>query len=145
MQEESDPVGMPTPPQGVGDRDQVIVVDPDEIVILDDLFEFGREMKVDAEISAEVTPRKLGKIQPIMQNWPQHPIGETVIVFLKFVFGEIGDDVLDIVTFDGSRSQFILRADLSAPSDPDAAVAVQRRPQRHLKPAGALGAVARRH
>ena len=145
MQEKPDPVGMAAPPQGICDRDQVIVVDPDEFVSRDDFFEFGREMIVDAEISAEVTARKLGEVQPIMQNRPQHPIGETVIVLLIIVFGEVGNDVLDVLVFDRSRPQLFPRPDLSAPSEPDAAIVLQRWPQRDLKPSGPPGAIAGRN
>src|SRR5262249_40397645 len=120
---------------GVRDRDQVIVVNPDQIIILDDLFELGGEMIVDPEIAAEVAARKLCQVQPIMENRPQHPIGETVIVFLELVLRQVGDDVFDVLVSDGSRPQLLLRANLSAPSDPNAAIALQRRPQRHFEPA----------
>src|SRR2546427_9386923 len=117
-------------------------MDPDQIVILDNFFEFGRKVIVDPEISGEVAPRKLGEVQSIMQNRPQHPIGEPVIVFLIIMFGQIGDDVFDVLVFDGSRSELVSRPDFSAPSEPHASVVLQRWPQRHLKPAGALGAIA---
>src|SRR5712692_4918249 len=142
MQEKPDPVGMAPPPQRVRDRDQMIIMDPDQIVMRDDFFEFGRKVIIDAEISAEVAPRKLGEVQPIMQNRPQHPIGEPVIVFLIIMFSQVGDDVFDVLVLDGSRSQLLSRSDFSAPSEPHASVVLQRRPQRHLKPAGALGAIA---
>jgi len=141
VEEKPDPVGMASPPQGVGDRDQVIVVDPDQIVIRDDFLEFGRKVIVDPEISAEVPPRKLGEVQPIMQDRPQHPIGETVIVFLKLVFSQVGDDVFDVLVLDGSRSELVLRSDFPAPAKPHASVVLQRRPQRNLKPAGARRAI----
>jgi hypothetical protein len=142
VQEESDPVGMAAPPQGIRDRDQVIVVDPDKIVILDDFLQFGRKVIVDPEISAEVSPRKLGEVQPIMQDRPQHPVGEPIIVFLIVMFSQVGDDVFDILVFDGSRSKLVLCSDFPAPAEPHASVVLQCRPQRHLKPAGALGAIA---
>src|SRR5262249_23800380 len=115
VQEKPDPVGMASTPQGVRDRDQVIIVDPNEIIILDDFLKFDREVIIDPEIPAEVPTRKLSKIEPIMQYRPQHPIGETVIVFLKLVFSEIGDYVFNVLVFDRTRSQLVLRSDLSAP------------------------------
>jgi len=60
------------------------------------------------------------------------------------MFRQIGNDVFHVLVFDGSRSQLLSRSDLSAPSQPHASVVLQRRPQRHLKPAGALGAIAGR-
>src|SRR5258708_21041796 len=77
-----------------------------------------------------------------MQNRPQHPIGETVIVFLKLVSGQIGNDVFDVFVLDGSRPELVLRSDFPAPAKPHASVVLQRRPQRHLKPAGARRPIA---
>src|SRR5262249_57880413 len=98
---------MSSPPQGVRDRDQMIVVDPDQIVLFEDFFEFGREMIVDPEIPAKVAARKLGEVQPVMQDRPQHSVGETVIVFLIVMFGEVGNYVFDVLVFEGSRSQLL--------------------------------------
>src|SRR5262249_47378338 len=53
----------------------------------------------------------------------------------------IGDDVFDVLVLDGSRSELVLRSDFSAPSEPHASVVLQRRPQRHLEPAGARRAI----
>jgi hypothetical protein len=58
------------------------------------------------------------------------------------MFSQIGNDVFDVLVFDGSRSELVSRSDFPAPAEPHAAVVLQRRPQRHLKPAGALGAIA---
>src|SRR5262249_9313513 len=67
--------------------------------------------------------------------------GETVIVFLKLVFSQIGNDVFDVLVFDRSRSELLLRSDFPAPAEPHASVVLQRRTQRHLKPAGARRAI----
>ena len=70
MQEKADPVAMPTAAQRVRDGDQVVVMDPDQIIVRDDLFELGREVIIDPEISAKIPARELGEVQPIMQDWP---------------------------------------------------------------------------
>src|SRR5262249_25855857 len=137
-----DSVGMAAPPQGIRDRDQVIVVNPDQVIFLEDLFEFGGEMIVDPEIATEVAARKLRQVQPVMENRPQHPIGEAVIILLIIMFRQVGDNVLDVLVFEGSRPQLVLGANLSAPPDPNSAVVLQCRPQCHFEPAGALGAIA---
>jgi hypothetical protein len=58
------------------------------------------------------------------------------------MFSEIGNDVFDVLVLDGARSQLVLRSDFPTPAKPHAAVVLQRRPQRHLKPASALSAIA---
>src|SRR5258708_19795232 len=54
----------------------------------------------------------------------------------------MGNDVLAVLVLEGSLWDFAPRSDFPAPAEPPAAVVLQRRPQRHLKPAGALGAIA---
>ena len=117
----------------------VVVVDPDQVILGDDLFEFGGEMIVDAEIAAEIAPGEFRQIETIMQDRPQHAVGEAVVVFLVVVFGKVGDDILDVFVFDGLGFQFVSFGDLAAPAEPDAAVFLERRPQRDFKPASALG------
>jgi len=70
MQEESNPVAMPTAAQRICDRYEMVVMDPDQIVSLDDLFEFGGEMIIDLEISAQIPTRELRQVEPVMQDWP---------------------------------------------------------------------------
>jgi len=83
MKEESDSVAISTAAQRICDWYQMIVMYPDQIISLDNLFELGDEMIVDLEISAEILTRELGKIQPVMQDWPQHLISKAAVVFLK--------------------------------------------------------------
>src|SRR6516225_5392437 len=59
----------------------------------DDLFEFGCEMIIDLEISAEISPLKLGEVQPIMQDWPQHLIGKAAIIFVKAFLRKVSNYV----------------------------------------------------
>src|SRR5215469_612553 len=65
------------------DRYQMVVMNPNQIIFLDDLFKLGREMIIDLEISGEIPACELGEVQPIMQNWPQHSIGKAAVIFLK--------------------------------------------------------------
>ena len=103
VQEEADAIGMAAPPQRGGDRDQVVVVNPDQIVLVDHLFQFGGEVLVDAEIAAQIAAREFREIKPVMQDRPQHAIGEAVVIFLIVVVREIGDDILDVLVLDRSR------------------------------------------
>ena len=62
VQERPDPITTPAAAQRVRDRYQVVVMGPDQIIFFDDLFEFGCEMIIDLEISAEISPRELGEV-----------------------------------------------------------------------------------
>ena len=142
MEKESHAVGMPAPPQHRRNRYQVVIVDPDQVVFLDYLLELGREVLIDPEVAAQIAARELSEVEPVVQDRPQHTIGEAVVVFLKIIAGEIGDDIFDVLVLD--RSRFPLAGgDFAAPAQPDAAVLLQCRPQSDLKPAGALCAIAR--
>jgi hypothetical protein len=85
------------------------------VTCLDDLFELCREMIVDPEISAEIPARKLGEVQPVMQDWPQHPIGKAAVVFFKALFER------SVTTC----SIFLCRIDLVSSSFPTATLPLQ--------------------
>ena len=85
VEKEADPVGVAAASQRVGDRDQVIVVHPDQVVGLDDPLELGREMIVDPHVAGEVAPRELGEVEAEVEDRPQHPVGEAVVIFLVVV------------------------------------------------------------
>jgi hypothetical protein len=144
MKEKADPVGVAAAAQRVRDRDEMIVVDPDQVIGLDDLFELGREMFVHAHISAEIPTREVGEIKPEMQDRPQDPIGEAVVVFLVVVLGEVGDHISNFFVRD--RVQFDVRGrhDIAAPAEPHSPVTLQRRAQGDFEATGALCAIASR-
>ena len=100
VKKKADTVGVAAAAQRVRDRDEMIIVDPDEVIGLDDLFEFSREMFVHSHISAEIPTRELGEVEPEMQNRPQHPVGEAVVVFLVVLLREIGDHVGHVLVRD---------------------------------------------
>ncbi len=85
MKEKADPVGVAAAAQRVRDRDEVIVMDPDEVIGFDDLSELGCEMIVHSHVSGEIAARELGEIEPEMQDRPKHPVSEAVVVFLVVV------------------------------------------------------------
>src|SRR5262249_17039852 len=100
-------------------------------------------MVIDPEIPAQIPARELGEVQPIMQDWPQHPIGKTAVVFFKTFLRKVSNYIFDIFRPDCPGLQLMPGCDLAAPSQPDAAVVLERRPQCNFKPPGALGVVAR--
>jgi hypothetical protein len=97
VEEESDWVGVPTATQRFGDWYEMIVVDPNQIIFLDDLFELRRKMIVDLEISAEIPMRKLGEVQTVMQDWPQYPVGEAPVVFFVAFLRKVCDYIFAIL------------------------------------------------
>ena len=88
MQEKAYPVGETALAQLVGDGDEVIIVHPNHVIGLQDFGELGGEMPVYAEIAAEVATSELGQVDAIMQDRPQHAVGEPVVVFLIVLLGQ---------------------------------------------------------
>src|SRR5690606_1577225 len=79
MQEEADLVPVPAFAQRLRQREEMIVVHPDDVVWPQNLVQFIGEMLVDAQVAAEVTAREFRKIEPVMQDRPQHAVGEAVV------------------------------------------------------------------
>src|ERR1700729_3192668 len=84
-------------------------------------------MIVDTQITTQVSPRELGKIDSIMQDRPEHPIREAVIVFPVVLFGEIECDVANAVAFCPLRRNPGAGAVLSAPNESNTGFFFERR------------------
>ena len=102
VDEKADLVVVAAIAQRLGQRNQMIVVHPDHVVGPQQFFKMRGEILVDAEITAEVAAREFGKIEPVMQDRPQHAVGETVVEFLIVVLAQIDGGVSDVVVRDGS-------------------------------------------
>ena len=138
MQEEADAVGETALAKLLRDRDQVIVVDPDEVVGLEDLRQLGGEMLVHPEIAGQVAAIELGQVDAIMQHRPQHAVGEAVVIFLVVLLGEIGHHERALLALDRARPDLARGHDLAAPAEPDALHFIHRRRERDFEAAGAL-------
>ena len=60
----------------------MIVMNPNQITWQDNFGQFVGKMLVDAEISSQIAPRELSKIDAVMQDGPQNAVSEPTIVFL---------------------------------------------------------------
>ena len=128
-------LAMPALPQLLGDRNQVIVVNPDQVVGLEDLRQLGREMLVHPEITCEVAPIELGQIDAIVQHRPQHPVGEAIVIFLIVLLGEVGHDERALPLSDRARFDCTGGNDFAAPAEPHALHFVENWRQRNFEPA----------
>ena len=57
-------------------------------------------MVIDPEIPTQIPAGELGEVQPVMQDWLQHPIGKAAVVFFKIFLRKIGDYIFDILVSD---------------------------------------------
>jgi hypothetical protein len=122
---ETDPIRVAAASQRVRNRNQVVVVDPNHVIRRDDLFELGGKVIVDPHVSGEIPPRKLGEVKPEVQDWPQHPVGETVVILMVVLLGEIGDHIGHIFVGDRMHRNVPLGNGLAAPAEPHASITFQ--------------------
>ena len=119
----------------------MIVVNPNHVVWLQQCFELRGEILIDPEIAAEIAPGEFGKIEPVMQDRPQHAVGEAVVEFLLVVLAQVDGRVSDVVVRDGLDGAGCILGDATAPAKPKAAVSLERRADRHFEPAGPCRAI----
>ncbi|MCY1420490.1 hypothetical protein D9M71_361120 [compost metagenome] len=139
VQEEADAVGVAAGAQGLGEGDQVVVVHPEDVVRLQQRAQaFGEEL-VDAQVAAEVRLVELREVQPVMQDRPQHAVGEAVVVLLEVVRTHVGEDVPHVAALDGGERRRLL-LHLAAPAEPEPAALAHGRFHRDGEPPGGEGA-----
>src|SRR3546814_4111045 len=64
----------------------MIVVDPDEVVGFYKRRDSLREALIDPLIAAAEAAVIFGEVDPVMEEWPQRPVGIAVIIFVDVLF-----------------------------------------------------------
>ena len=80
VQEETDPVGAAQRAQFSGERDQVIVVHPQNVVFLQQRQQLASEQLVDAPVARDVAGVEVGEVEPVMEDRPEHAVGVARVV-----------------------------------------------------------------
>jgi hypothetical protein len=96
VEEEPHPVADAELAELRGERDEVVVVHPDDVVGLDQLGERPGEEPVDAEISREVLAREIREVEAVVEEGPERTVGEAGIILVEVALGEIDERVVDI-------------------------------------------------
>src|SRR3989304_1230649 len=89
MQKKTNLVAVATITQRLGERNEMIVMYPDNVVGLQDFIQLGGKMGVNPYVAAQIAEREFRQVEPVVQDRPEHPVGEAVVVFLKVVVGEV--------------------------------------------------------
>jgi hypothetical protein len=141
VQEEADPVGHTLTAQLGGQRDEMIVVDPDQVVRLDERQEAACKEAVHAEVTGHLAPAIFGKVQPVVADRPEHPVCKALVVFLDIAFREVGEGVFDIaLLLHLQRPDRIVRAGSAGPAEPEPAARFECRLKGDRQPSGRGGA-----
>ncbi len=144
MQKEPDPVSVPPLSQLRCQGEEMVVVDPDQIVRLQERRQRVGEFRVDPLIALHIGGPEIGEIQPVVEDRPQHAVGEAEIVFLVILPRERQRHRRHpALGMSGRRDARPFLDHLAVPAEPDAAAFCQRVRQRHGEAAalGRLGGV----
>ena len=126
VQEEAERRRHAEPAQLGAQGDEMVVMHPDQIVALQHRRELSREARIDAEIAGEIGAPEIDEVGPIVEQRPQHPVGEAVIILLVILPPEAelgkgdGAGALD------HRGLVRRVADFATPAEPDAAIGLER-------------------
>jgi hypothetical protein len=90
VQEEPNAILVTALPQFMSKWDEVIVVNPDEIIGLNEPRQLAGKMRIDPEVSGEIAAREFREVESVVENGPQDSIGKPVVELLMTLFGEIG-------------------------------------------------------
>ena len=138
VQEEADPVGEAHVAQLRGERDEVVVVHPDEVVRRQQRSEALGEELVGAEIPGRVAPGEAGQVEAVMADGPERPVGEAEIIVVQVALREVADrvgDRADIVQLD--RLDVVALAGRAGPAVPQPAALLEGGLERHGEASGA--------
>ena len=143
MEEEPDPVRDAARTQTFAERDQVIIVDPDEIVFFDQRRDRFGEGFVDALVPLAGLAFVFGQVQPVMEQRPQSRIGVAVVIFVDIALRKVDrrgrHAIMGLGIYPAAGTLF---AFLPRPAEPDAAMLAQRGIERPCQPALCPGSAA---
>jgi hypothetical protein len=137
VEEESDRVGHAQLAQFPAERDQVVVVDPDQVVGPQQRRKRGGEATVDPGVAGVERAVVGGQVGAEMEYRPERRVGVAVVIFVVVGLLEVdGDDgdVIDAVAFQLAGE---CGRTLAAPAEPQRRSGAQGRAQRDGKAAGA--------
>ncbi len=147
VEEKANPVAMSARPQFARQQHQVIIVHPDDVVLMDQRAQSSAEHPVDPHVAARVGARVFLQVDPVVKDGPEHAVGETVVIFLNVVRPQIEQDVGDLVDFDRPCFAGRLVRNLAAPAEPKPVSILQGCLDRHRHSSGLRrpGQVRNRH
>ena len=105
---------------------QVIIVHPDDVVLVQQRAQVIRIEVVHADVAARVSAGVLLQVNAVVENRPEHAIGEPVAIFLNVVVRQVDLDMGDFVEIEGSRLANWLVGHLAAPAKPHAVLIFER-------------------
>ena len=119
------PIGHAHPelPQSRAERNQVIVVNPDQIVGTQQRQEIACKLSVDVLVCVALLRTKSELAGHVVEYRPERAIREAVVVELEFLAAKLARDVRDAIAHVDIRLGWLASGELAVPPEPDAAAA----------------------
>ena len=115
--------------QSLAERDQVIVVHPDEVVGLQQRHQAPRQQAIHALIGLVLIFAIAKAAQEIVAHRPERRIGIAIVVAIEIASLQIGRDERDVVANEDFGFARLVVDELAAPAEPDASRLSQCRQQ----------------
>jgi len=139
VQEEPDRIPAAHRPQFGGERDQVVVVDPDHVAGLEQRLQAPGEQLVDPAVAGDRARLETGQVEPVVEHRPEDAVAVDAVVGIVVVAADVDRrqghraGLVDVqVAFAGGAAI----DDAAAPAEPQAAGRVQRLAERDCQAAG---------
>ena len=146
MQEKPDRIAHPLGPQRRGQRDQVIVMHPHQVARLDQQRQLPRQPLIHRAIHPRVPPIEPHPLRHRVQQRPQHPVGEVVVVAIMLLAGEVHGRIIHRPrTLDPRLRTRRLGRNRPRPAEPQPAALLHQPIQRHRQSPGLLTGRRQRH
>ena len=117
MQKEADPVVHSALTQFTGERQQMVIMDPQRIVWLDQRQKLVGQHRVDPQISLPGFALEADQVKTIVEGRPQHGVGKLVVIFIMVPFIQVERRPGDISAGDLLQRLLVI-ANFAAPAKP---------------------------
>ncbi|MNS92022.1 hypothetical protein D3C72_1261390 [compost metagenome] len=139
VQEEADALLAAHGAQLGGQRHQVVVVDPDDVVVLQQRHQLAREQLVHAAVAADEAGIEMRQVQAVVEHRPEHVVAVAQVVAVVVVATQVERGERHLAGLLLVQLAFARGAaldDLPAPAEPQAAALLQALAQGHGQAAG---------
>jgi hypothetical protein len=137
VQEEAHPVPDPQPAQLGAERDHVVVVDPDDVVLGQQPRQRARHPLVDGPVAIELGRVEDGEVEAIVKDRPERPVGIAEIIAVIFLLRQrLGGDGDGLLAVEMDADLGVVRHDVAGPAEPYAAAVAQHVADRDREAAG---------
>ena len=126
VQKKAHPVADAEPTQFLAERNQMVIMDPDDVVGPQHAGQLSGKVRVDAPIAGVIPALEVDEIDAVVKKRPERGVGEAVVILLVVAFAEIHAGAGHPPALGQVHGLVGDGDDLAAPAEPDAPGAPER-------------------